>query len=76
MALSEGGKANHSIYADSGSAAGSGAHLKCLYANTHNMRKKKDKLEALVFFQSHDIIGISETWWDESHDWSAGMEGY
>jgi len=22
------------------------------------------------------IIGISETWWDESHDWSAGMESY
>lgn len=53
------------IYADSGSATGSEAHLKCLY--THSMRNKKDKLEALVFSQSCDIIGISETWWDESN---------
>ncbi|XP_040977464.1 uncharacterized protein LOC121232961 [Aquila chrysaetos chrysaetos] len=36
------------------------------------MRNKQDELEA----QNYDIIGISETWWNESHDWSAGMEGY
>jgi len=23
-----------------------------------------------------DIIGIDETWWEESWDWSAVMEGY
>ncbi|KAK4830989.1 hypothetical protein QYF61_014560 [Mycteria americana] len=40
------------------------------------MRNKQDELEALVSSQNYDIIGISEIWWNESHDWSAGMEGY
>ena len=38
------------------------------------MRNKQDELEMLVSSQNYDIIGISETWWNESHDWSAGME--
>ena len=40
------------------------------------MRNKQDELEALVSSQNYDIIGITKTWWNESHDWSAGMEGY
>ncbi|KAK4806138.1 hypothetical protein QYF61_001061 [Mycteria americana] len=40
------------------------------------MRNKQDELEALVISQSYDIIGISETRWNESHDWSSRMEGY
>ena len=56
-ALPEGGKANRSIYDAPGSAEGSGAHPKCLYTNTHSMREKWDKLEALVLSQSYDIIG-------------------
>ena len=26
--------------------------------------------------QGYDLIGITETWWDGSYDWSVGMEGY
>ncbi|KAJ7425692.1 hypothetical protein WISP_22461 [Willisornis vidua] len=26
--------------------------------------------------ESYDIIIITETWWDDSHDWSAAMDGY
>ncbi|GAB0181539.1 hypothetical protein GRJ2_000619200 [Grus japonensis] len=26
--------------------------------------------------QGYDLIGIMETWWDGSYDWSVGMEGY
>ncbi|KAK4809582.1 hypothetical protein QYF61_025025 [Mycteria americana] len=40
------------------------------------MRNKQDELEGLVSSQSYDIIGVSGTWWNESHEWSAGMEGY
>lgn len=29
-----------------------------------------------VHLQEYDLIGIMETWWDGSHDWSVGMEGY
>ncbi|KAM7077755.1 LOW QUALITY PROTEIN: tetratricopeptide repeat protein 33-like [Ciconia maguari] len=53
-----------------------GAHLKCLYTNACSMRNKQEELEALAQSQSYDIIGISETWWDESCDWGAMMDGY
>lgn len=39
------------------------------------LRNKQDELEALVGSQSYDITGISETWWKESCNGSAGMEG-
>ncbi|KAK4816487.1 hypothetical protein QYF61_017239 [Mycteria americana] len=76
MASPEGGNASGNIYTASGSTEGSGAYLKCLYTNAHSIRNKQDELEALVSSQSYNIIGISETWWNESHDWSAGTEGY
>ena len=40
------------------------------------MRNKQEGLEALAQSQSYDIIGIRETWWDESCDWCAVMDGY
>ncbi|KAK4818852.1 hypothetical protein QYF61_020071 [Mycteria americana] len=40
------------------------------------MGNKQDELEPLGSSQSYSIIGISEAWWNESHDWSTGMEGY
>lgn len=54
----------------------SGAYLKCLYTDAHSMRNIQDELEALVSSQSYDIIGISEMQWNESHNWSAWLEGY
>lgn len=30
----------------------------------------------LVSLQSYDTIGLSETWWNEFHSWSTGVEGY
>ncbi|GAB0209401.1 hypothetical protein GRJ2_003405800 [Grus japonensis] len=33
-------------------------------------------LETCVCLQGYDLIGITETWWDSSCDWSVGMEGY
>ena len=26
--------------------------------------------------ENHDLVTISETWWDHSNDWSAAMDGY
>ncbi|GAB0199842.1 hypothetical protein GRJ2_002449600 [Grus japonensis] len=40
------------------------------------MRHKQEELEALAQSQCYDIIGISETWWEESCDWCAVMDGY
>ena len=73
MASLEGGGASGNISTPPGRTEGSGAYLKCLCATTRSMRKKQDELET---FQSYSIIGISETWWIGSSDWSAGMEGY
>ena len=75
MALPEGGNASGNTYTAPGSTGGSGMYRKCWYTSTCSMRNKQDELEALVSSRSYNIIGISETWWNESHDWSAGMEG-
>ena len=40
------------------------------------MRSKQEELEALAQSQSYDNVGLSETWWEESCEWSAVMDGY
>ena len=50
--------------------------LKCLYTNTHNMGNNQEKLEVCVQSQDHDLIAITETWWDSSHDWNDVVDGY
>ncbi|KAJ7410343.1 hypothetical protein WISP_109099 [Willisornis vidua] len=34
------------------------------------------ELEATVQQENYDVVAVTETWWDDSHDWSAAMEGY
>ncbi|KAK4831120.1 hypothetical protein QYF61_015423 [Mycteria americana] len=52
------------------------AQLKCLYANAHSMGNKQEELEAIVHQENYDMVTITETWWDDSHNWSAAMDGY
>ncbi|GAB0207466.1 mitochondrial enolase superfamily member 1 [Grus japonensis] len=52
------------------------AQLKCIYTNVHNMGNKQEELEAIVQLENYDIVAITETWWDDSHNWSAAMDGY
>ncbi|PKU34213.1 hypothetical protein llap_15484 [Limosa lapponica baueri] len=40
------------------------------------MGNKQEELEAIVRHESYDVVAITEMWWDESHDWSAAMDGY
>ncbi|GAB0187639.1 mitochondrial enolase superfamily member 1 [Grus japonensis] len=40
------------------------------------MGNKQEELEVCVRSQGHDLIAITETWWDSSHDWNAVMDGY
>ena len=56
--------------------AGSIAQLKCIYTNAHSMGNKQEELEAIVQLENYDIVAITETWWDDSHNWSAAMDGY
>ena len=40
------------------------------------MGNKQEELEAIVQQESYDIVAVTETWWDDSYDWSAAMCGY
>ena len=40
------------------------------------MGNKQEELEMCTCLQGHDLIGITEMWWDGSYDWNVGMEGY
>ncbi|PKU46235.1 hypothetical protein llap_3459 [Limosa lapponica baueri] len=40
------------------------------------MGNKQKEVEATALLESYDIVAITETWWDESHDWSVAIEGY
>lgn len=52
------------------------AHLKCLYTNACSMGNEQEELETTVHLESCDLIADTETWWDESHDWSAAINGH
>ena len=59
-----------------GSGVRSTAQLKCIYTNACSMGDKQEELDAIVQQDSYDFVAITETCWDDSHDWSAAMEGY
>jgi len=50
--------------------------MKCLYTNTRSMGNKQEEQDAIVLLESYDLIALTETWWDESHDWSVAINGY
>ncbi|GAB0207545.1 hypothetical protein GRJ2_003220200 [Grus japonensis] len=52
------------------------AQLKCIYTNACSMGNKQKELEAIMQQDSYDLVAITETWWDDSRDWSAAMDGY
>lgn len=52
------------------------AQLKCLYVNACSMGNKQDQLEAMVQLENCDLTAITEMWWNESHVWNIGIEGY
>ncbi|KAK4832941.1 hypothetical protein QYF61_026584 [Mycteria americana] len=56
--------------------AGSIAQLNCIYTNAHSTGNKREDLEAIVQQENYDIVAITETWCDDSHNWSAAMDGY
>ena len=50
--------------------------LACLYTNARSLGNKQDELVLLLSAKKYDVIGITETWWDSTHDWTTGIEGY
>lgn len=49
-------------------------HLRCLYMKVRSLGNKQEELEVLAQSQNY-VIGITETGWDSSHDWSTVMDG-
>lgn len=41
-------------------------HLKCMYSNAHSLGNKQEELELCAHPESYDVIGITETWWENS----------
>ena len=52
------------------------AQLKCVCTNARSMGNKQEESETTVQQASYDLVAITETWWDCSHDWSAAVDGY
>ncbi|KAK4816911.1 LOW QUALITY PROTEIN: hypothetical protein QYF61_024921 [Mycteria americana] len=52
------------------------AQLKCLYTKARSTGNKQEDLEAIVHQENYDMVAITETWWDDLHNWSAAMDGY
>ncbi|PKU34768.1 ubiquitin carboxyl-terminal hydrolase 4 [Limosa lapponica baueri] len=40
------------------------------------MDNKQEELQATVHLESYDLIDVTETWWDESQDWSTAIDDY
>ncbi|TRZ08455.1 hypothetical protein HGM15179_018648 [Zosterops borbonicus] len=47
-----------------------------MYTHAHSMGHKQEYLEAMVQQQNYDVVTITETWWADSHSWSAALDGY
>jgi len=52
------------------------AQMKCLYMNPCSMGNEQEDVKATMLLESHDLISLTETWWDESHDWSIDIDGH
>ncbi|GAB0209357.1 maestro heat-like repeat-containing protein family member 7 [Grus japonensis] len=52
------------------------AQLKCIYTNAHSIGNKQEELEAIVQQENYDIVAITETRWDDLHNWAAAMDDY
>jgi len=50
--------------------------LKCIYTNARSLGNKQEELDAIVRQANYDLVAITETWWDHSHERSAVMDGY
>jgi len=46
-----------------------------LYINARNIWDKQAELEVLIQDQNYDLIGITESWWDNLRDWNNNMKG-
>ncbi|KAJ7404875.1 hypothetical protein BTVI_70826 [Pitangus sulphuratus] len=41
-----------------------------------DLGNKQEELETILQQERYDVVAITETWWDDSHDWNAAMDDY
>ena len=49
--------------------------LACLYTNARSLGNKQEELILPLSANNYDVIGITETCWDSTHDWTSGIDG-
>ena len=69
-------EATHCADPSVGKARAPKGTLACLYTNARSLGNKQDELVLLLSAKKYDVIGKTETWWDSTHDWTMGIEGY
>lgn len=52
------------------------AILKCFYTKAHSTGNKRNQTETMLQLKNYDLIALTETQWDESHNWNTMIEGY
>lgn len=52
------------------------AQLKCSCTNARSTGNKQEELEAILQLESYSLIAVTETWWDEMHNWSIAIDGH
>lgn len=50
------------------------SQLECLYMNARSLGNKQKELEAAVLLENHDIVAVTETWWDDSRNESVAID--
>lgn len=50
-------------------------YFRSLYINGRNIWDKQVELGVLIQDQNYDLIGVTESWWDNWHDLNSNMEG-
>ncbi|KAF7239030.1 Potassium voltage-gated channel subfamily H member 6 [Varanus komodoensis] len=46
-----------------------------MYTNARSMGNKQEDLEAFLGIGGYDLVGITETWWNERQVWNVNIEG-
>lgn len=52
------------------------AQLKCHHTNAHSLGNKQEMLESTGLLENHNVVAITETWWNGSYDWSVPVDCY
>uniref|UniRef100_A0A803KBH9 Reverse transcriptase domain-containing protein n=1 Tax=Xenopus tropicalis TaxID=8364 RepID=A0A803KBH9_XENTR len=47
-----------------------------MFTNARSLTGKMGELEVLALERKYDVIGVAETWLNESHDWAVNIGGY